>query len=41
MKTGNWKSWLLASSILGIAAPLPALAQNTDDPTTIIVTASG
>ncbi|HEX7855800.1 MAG TPA: TonB-dependent receptor [Sphingobium sp.] len=39
MKTGNWKSWLLASSILGIAAPLPALAQNVDDPTTIIVTA--
>ncbi|HEX7873450.1 MAG TPA: TonB-dependent receptor [Sphingobium sp.] len=35
--THNWKSWLLASSILGIAAPLPALAQ--DDPTTIIVTA--
>ncbi|MET0364159.1 MAG: TonB-dependent receptor [Sphingobium sp.] len=39
MKAHNWKSWLLASSILGIAAPLPALAQGADDPTTIVVTA--
>ncbi|MFT3968302.1 MAG: Plug domain-containing protein, partial [Sphingobium sp.] len=35
----NWKSWLLASSILGAAAPLPALAQAADDHETIVVTA--